>query len=230
MKSKILIFSLVISLLLTASGLNAIPVRAAPTIESIYFTAEELEQLRLLRTAPSHSTIWNNIVSWADAHKDDAPVTQPTTSDSYVWLVTAHEVRQHIETMGFMYAMTENTTYADSAIDWMLSVSSWDRWGIRVFWSKAELLRGFSFGYSVFHDYMTSTERDTIRNTMVLNIDDILVNFLAANGGWFVNYPNNGGTLASCVGLASLAIGADHPDSDSWLNWDCSVGNCCSFT
>ena len=226
---RLLAISLVAVLLLGAFGIRATPARAEPTtsIESIYFTAVELAELRLLRTQPSHSTIWSNISSWADAHVNDAPPTPPTSNDGYDWFGVNHKVRQYIETMGFMYAMTEDTAYADAAIDWMVSVSSWDKWGIpaKEFLDVAPLLRGFSFGYSVFHDYMSSSERQTILNVMARHTNDILA-FLQQNlftGEWLDDYPNHWGTLVPTVGLSALAIGGDHPDSSSWLNYATSA-------
>ena len=219
MKSRILVPSLATILLLTASGLESIPARAdTPAIESIYFTAAELGELRALTTAPSHSTIWSNIASWADAHKDDAPVNQ-IVSNSYDSVANAHKVRRHIETMGFMYAMTEDTTYADSAIEWMLSVSAWDGWGhmSAELFDDAAMLRGFSFGYSVFHDYMTAAQRQTILDAMVLHTDATLAKLISMNPPNNA-YPNHWAFLAACVGLSALAVGPDHPDSGIWLD------------
>jgi hypothetical protein len=153
MKSRIFTFLLVV-ILLAASGLQAIPARALPTIESIYFTPSELEQLRLLRTAPSHSAIWNNIESWAIAHLADAP---PATysdvgTNEWAWTVFGYAARRHIETMSFMYAMTGDTAYAESAINWMVTISGYSDWRWDRYWTVGELLRGFALGYSVLRD------------------------------------------------------------------------------
>jgi hypothetical protein len=219
MKNRILVFSLVIILAFTASNIQAAPVQADPaSIESIYFTSAELDELRTLTTAPSHSTIWNNIVTWADAHKDDAPVEQ-MIGNSYDSVANAHAVRRHIEAMGFMYAMTEDTTYADSAINWMLAVSAWGGWGNEsaYYFDDAAMLRGFSFGYSVFHDYMSPGQRQTILDAMVLHTNLVLDHLISMNPPHNA-YPNHWGFLAACVGLSAIAIGPDHPDSGTWLD------------
>jgi hypothetical protein len=229
-ENRIFIFLLVIILLLTASGYQAIPAKseAADThqIESFYFTADELEGLRLLRTQPSHSTIWSNIASWANAHINDAPPDQPAESDSLAtvraqyWL-EGERARQFIETIGFMYAMTEDTVYADAAKRWMLSISGWSEWEPAETFGlvTSVFARAFAFGYDILHDYLSESERETIRDAMVSNISPVYSRIRAANH-WTINLQtvSTGG-----VGLVGLALEDDYDEATTWLN--CAVAN-----
>ena len=67
--ARILICLLIICLLFTSFGGQVVQAADNP---SLYYTQEELDNLKALRTAPSHSAIWNNIQSWADAHIEDS--------------------------------------------------------------------------------------------------------------------------------------------------------------
>ena len=67
---RILISLLLICLLLTSFGGQVVQAAAHP---GLYFTQPELDNLKALKTAPSHQAIWNNIQSWADAHINDPP-------------------------------------------------------------------------------------------------------------------------------------------------------------
>ena len=127
-------------------------------------TAEELLELRSLKTQPSHSTIWANIESWANDHLTDSPLAEPTTGDKSKFAGTNTKVRRHIETMAFMYAMTDNTAYADSAINWMVSVAGWSSWGVAssLWFNETILMRGYAFAYSVLRYYMTTSQRATV--------------------------------------------------------------------
>jgi hypothetical protein len=229
-ESRIFVFSLVIILLLTASGSQALPARSEAgvthRIESIYFTADELEGLRLLRTQPSHSTIWGNIASWAEAHINDAPPGQPAESASLAairsqyWL-KVEKTRQFIETMSFMYAMTEDTAYADAAKRWMLSISGWNEWEpADTFGLIASVFaRAFAFGYDILYDYLSESERETIRDAMVSNISPVYSRIQAAHH-WTINLQavSTGG-----VGLAGLALEGDYDGATDWIN--CAEAN-----
>ena len=56
--TRILISLLIICLLFTSFGGQVVEAAVHP---SLYFTQQELDNLKALRTAPSHQAIWNNI-------------------------------------------------------------------------------------------------------------------------------------------------------------------------
>ena len=78
---KVLIFLVLLSFIFT--GLNPQVVYAADEPHPyLYFTQDDLANLRTLETAPSHQPIWNNIKSWADAHISDLPPSEPVGEPS----------------------------------------------------------------------------------------------------------------------------------------------------
>jgi hypothetical protein len=123
-----------------------------------------------------------------------------------------------------MYAMTDNTAYADAAISWMLSVASWSKWGVEtsLWFNHSILMRGYAFAYSVLRDYMTAANRQTIIMPLAREIDAAKTSHLdLAESGTppFYTYPNHWWTLVATIGLIGLAVGPDHPDASSWVDY-----------
>ncbi len=67
--ARIFISLLIICILFTSFGAQVVQAADNP---SLYYTQQELDNLKALRTAPSHQALWNTIQSWADAHVNDA--------------------------------------------------------------------------------------------------------------------------------------------------------------
>ena len=209
MKTKIFICLILISLLFTGFGGQVATAQSEPAHPRLYFSQEDLVNLRALQSSPSHQAMWDNIKSWADTHINDSP---PSQSESYR---VAEQIREYLETMGFMYAMTEVPTYADAAKNWMLSVSSWSSWGN--YHNALVLSRGFAFGYDVLYNYFSPSERETIRNAMVTYIGAVYSQF---------NYPNfapdYAGTItmvSSSIGLSGLALEGDYTGASDWIDF-----------
>jgi len=224
MKRTVLVSLLVGVLLFTGFGGQIARAADAPAQPYLYFTQEELTNLRALQTAPSHQTIWNNISSWAVAHLNDAPPDEPSAGDpGYIWRGATSTIRGYLEVMGFMYAMTEDTVYADAAKDWMLSVSGWSLWDWNENHGQATriLSMGIAFGYDVLYDYLSPSERDLISQAMVTHITP-MYDTRIANPDYGVNYPGTIATTAGAIGLASLALGEDYAGSSDWLNFSIS--------
>jgi hypothetical protein len=183
----------------------------------LYFNQNDLVNLRALRTTPSHQAIWNNIKSWADAHISDSPAGEPTGQSWRTWFDTAADIRIHLETMGFMYAMTDDPAYADAAKDWMLSIKNWSAWGTGASKSIAQcssrIILGFCFGYDVLYDYLTSSERDAIRQAIITHTDFI------AQLGYMEDYPNHTAIRSGAIGIAALTLGDEYDGASSWLSY-----------
>ncbi len=121
--TRILIALLIICLLFTSFGGQVVQAAVHP---SLYFTQEELVNLRALQSSPSHSAMWDSISSWADAHVNDPPPDEPDAGDLKDLSVV---ICAYIDNMVFMYRMTDNTTYAEAAKTWMLHIAdNWTAW------------------------------------------------------------------------------------------------------
>lgn len=223
---RVILVLLVLSVVIGTPAVKVEPVRAATTISSIYYTPAELDALRALKTSPSHSAVWNNIKTWADAHINDPPTPSaaPVTNDWYNWVQYADNIRRYVETFTFMYAMTDNTAYADAAVKWMVSVAGWSRWGPDMSqdygWSRSRMIRAFAMGYSELKGYVNASQNTAIQTPLVRELDllrDYIYKSLGAPSN-LTDYANHWGTLASAVGIGALALGSSQPHYTDWIN------------
>jgi hypothetical protein len=196
---------------------------------SLYFTQQELDNLKALKTAPSHQAIWNNIQSWADAHINDSPPAEPTGESWRTWMNTADEIRIYLETMSFMYHMTDDSAYADAARTWMLSIADWSSWdgsGSNVWQVRSWMGIAFAAGYYDFYDYLTPAERQTIRDKMVSELSIVYDRYSPFGQTYFPSgYPNHESLVAASIGLAALALGDDYAGSSDWLGFALDTAN-----
>jgi len=218
MMKKIVVLFVLVSLFTMGFGGQMVQATVHP---SLYYTQEELVNLRALRTAPSHSAMWDSISSWAAAHVNDPPPDEPTSSSDLKELSV--EICHFIDTMVFMYCMTDDTDYADAAKNWMLHIAN--NW---VGWNSGNpgepnthryIAIGFSNGYYSLRDYFTESERITIRDNIVENvlpIYDKYKNYEPANylDGAFLSRCF---TIGTFVGFTALALGEDYANSATWL-------------
>jgi hypothetical protein len=180
---------------------------------SLYYTQAELNTLKALKTAPSHSALWDNIQSWANIHLDDAPAAR---SDSGADLI----VERFIETMVFMYHMTNDTTYADAAVNWMLAVSAWEDWyasGSTPTVSRCYISLGVSAGYYALHSYMSPADATLVRNKLIEQAGWLYDNYPAPSPDY--SYSAHGIVIGTGVGIAALALGSEYEESSTWLDY-----------
>ncbi|MCJ7633847.1 DUF4962 domain-containing protein, partial [Candidatus Bathyarchaeota archaeon] len=212
MKHKILVISCLVCLMFAGFGGPAASAAGALSHPRLYFTSAELTNLKALETAPSHSAIWNGIKTWADSHVSDSA---PTEIGSETWTM-ADTVKQYLDNMCFVYAMTENTTYASSAKTWALSVAGWTDWGC--YQTTSIITMGMSFAYDVLYDYLTALERDTIRTAIVARMNPYYETYVG-NPGAFRYYPNSGCLIAGGLGIAGLALEGDYAGTSNWIDF-----------
>jgi hypothetical protein len=181
----------------------------------LYFNQNDLDYLRELRSSPSHQAIWNNIKSWADDHISDLPPDEP--SGGGVWWQVADSITRHIETMSFMFAMTEDPAYANAAKDWMLSVADWNKWDGSEESGQCvcTIAIGMAFGYDVLHDYLSPAERETLANEIARHVNITYNSWVSRN---WREYYYGVSLRAAGFGLAGLGLLDDHPDAGSWLS------------
>jgi hypothetical protein len=211
MKTKILVALLVMFLL--SAGFGSQVASAEGDHPRLYFNQNDLDYLRALRSSPSHQAIWGAIKDWADTHVNDSPPSEPTGQ----WFDAAVNTKTYLETMAFMYAMTGDPAYADAAKDWMLSVIGWSAWGTgsppSVAQSSSKIILGVCFGYDVLYDYLTSPERDAIRQEIITQTDFIV------QLGFSEPYPNHTAVNSGAIGIAALTLGDEYDGSSDWLSY-----------
>jgi hypothetical protein len=214
-------FTFVVLLVLIASIFTTQIAHAADSSAHprLYFNQSDLDYLRELRTAPSHQTIWNNIESWADAHISDSPPAEPVGQAWGTWMGTAASIRRYIETMTFMYVMTEDVAYAETAKDWLLSIAEWSSWNHPANnWQVISCMAmAFAAGYDCLYDYLSLQERDKIRSIMVSRIG-VLYEAYISDPNYPEDYPNHYAVLAGGLGLAGLAIREEYAEANEWVS------------
>jgi len=195
--------------------------------DSIYYIEAELTALKALITEDSHSTIYNNIKTWADAHIEDALFEEEGGDDWWYWIVDADTIRRFVDTMAFMYHMTDDTDYADAGVTWLVGVAGFSKWGPTGTsgsgWGRARFAKAMAYGYSVLKDYMSEANKATVETAMADNVA-WLIAYLSSNWGITSTpfsgasyiYMNHWGTIAFGAGLSAVAL-SDHGDYATWI-------------
>ena len=222
MKKNIFVLVLLIIALFTGFSGQVAGADDPPVHPYLYFSQEDLASLRALQAAPSHQAIWNNVKSWADAHVGDSPPAEP--SGGGVWWRTADTIVQYIETMAFMFAMTDDATYADAARNWMLTVAGWNKWDSNEEngQSVCVIAKGMVFGYDVLYDYLTPAEQETLVNDIARHVNVTYNAWMSRDWRqtWYV-LP----VRAAGFGLAGLGLLNDHSDAANWLALGVEMAN-----
>ena len=230
MKTKLFPLLFIVILLFTGFiGQVASAADPPPTLY-LYFSQEELINLRALRTAPSHQATWNSIKSWADTYMSYSPPTQPT-GEGFIGYWDAIErngidgkppIRRFVETMAFMYAMTEDTAYAEAAKEWMLELASWSTWQESGTPGQCDAMaiKGITFGYDILSDYLSVSEKQTISDRVATSTQAIYDYWSGHEDNpewWGWGYPNAIGLRGMALILSGLVF-TDQPDAGTWYN------------
>jgi hypothetical protein len=202
-----------------------------PRAQSLWGTAAEWTALKALKTAPSHSTAWGEIQTWANTHITDVCPTGNTTGDSYT-------VKVYIMNMLFMYHMTDNGTYANAALTWAMTVTTWDEWddttggtGSNYRQSTSTLCIAIGSVYYDLHDYMGSDNRTTLLTSITEQTSDgnphgLYDHYIAPGfyeAPWtslYCAFPTTMEMICSSLGVIAYAINSDNlTASAAWLSF-----------
>jgi hypothetical protein len=213
------ILHLFVALIILSSLFMGIPgQKAAAAVTGhprLYFTAAELTALQALRTSPSHQANWNAIKDWADEHINDSAPTQSGLPVGWANKV----IKQYLENMGFVYAMTGTTSYANAAKRWALAVAGWTDWeGSGNDLTASIMSAGMSFAYDVLYGYLTDAEKNTIRTAIINKMGPYYQAYLQ-NGIPYENAQNGNAFLAGGMGLAGLALEGDYAGAGNWISY-----------
>jgi hypothetical protein len=196
MKTFRIFISLVIIFLIMSGGIGSRPVQAADN-PSLYYTQAELDILKTLKTAPSHSSIWDGISTWANAHVNDALPSMFSGSGNDAE-ATAYEYRRWFETMVFMYHMTDDTVYADAVKNRLLHVArTWNRWDIAGGQGRpvpAEFSIGVAQAWTGIKEYLTESERAEVIAHVIAMVEMPRGNSQVPAGQLYGRYTDPDGT------------------------------------
>lgn len=183
-----------------------------PRTDTIYWTQAELDELK---TSPTHQPLYDNIVAWAEQHIDDPFPTLPSMVWRY-WMDLATEVREYIETMGFLYWMTNDSRYFTAGKRWLMAIPTIppnsyypNHWQVTATFGLA-----MAAGYDEFHELLTPAELQTVRFDIITKMGAMK----SAEGYYPDRYPNHMAVLCF-VGICGLALGDDYLGSQEWIDY-----------
>ena len=199
----------------------------------LYFTPDELTQLRDARTQGVHARLWNNLAESADwcltrqprtdwiAPVEDDPIYENLYDRFYAIM---HDVAV-MEHLAFAYAYSGDPRYEDGAKRWLLACC-------RVWSNEADgepdqnkayavmrLLKGAATGYDLLYHQLDVTERDEVRQTIV-DIMDKYDRWYRANpeiGTVEGQNHHHASIEVASFGIAALALLGETPQADDWL-------------
>lgn len=146
--------------------------------------------------------------------------------ESLDWMNRASLIERFLETMSLLYYITDDTSYADAAVNWMVSVANWPEWNwyFHRQWQVPSLLgTAYAVGYDSFKGYMSAVDRATVRDKIILEIGHHLYHDYTSGetvdggavGDMTAPYPNSRIVLAASLGLSALSLGPEAPSA--WL-------------
>jgi peptidoglycan/xylan/chitin deacetylase (PgdA/CDA1 family) len=153
-------------------------------------TSTNITTWKSLKTAASHSVLWTTILAWADAHISDSPpadfVSEPDWSLQWA---TSGTIQQYIDTMVFVYRMTDDVVYASAAETWMNAITAYTSWNDSdtSHFTYARMIMAASTGVDGLADYSTSANHTAQLNKLIQEASDsYALSSLHSN----VDYPN----------------------------------------
>jgi hypothetical protein len=189
----------------------------AKDIYSFHIDSCNLDTLKALKTESTHSALWSELAGWGGLHYNDIPPTQSAVSADFK--ANAEDIYEHIEKFIFLYLMTDNTSYADSAVTWMMNVT--DNWTGWFPGDEADpqhfrsLAAGLSDGYLCFGDYMGSANKTKLFNNLATYSYPTYVDYIG--DGPPITWPAKNSAIVEVLGSVSLALGADSENSTDYM-------------
>jgi len=210
-------------------GQQAAPLTGHPRL---YFTPDELAQLRALRTSGQHARMWQNLAESAEWCLTQQPRTEwiaPVAPDPvYLNLYDRFYAMMHdmavMEHLAFAWAYSGDRRYLEGARQWILACGRvWSREAegepdASKAYAVMRLLKGLAVGYDLTCNDLPAAERDEIR--------DIMADIAAKYYQWYLDNPgmagfgqdkHHGSVEASSFGVAALALLGEVPEASDWL-------------
>ncbi len=129
------------------------------------------------------------------------------------------------ETLAFVYLLTGDPKYGQSARRWVLHLASWDPKGPTNFSLNCEAAKPMLFrparAYDWAYPMFTPSERQQIQTAMRQRVHDAWVSWEVRQGvGHFTNpYDSHGNRTWHKIGEAGMAFLGEVPEAEDWLDY-----------
>ncbi len=207
---------------------------AAAARPRLFFTPEKIE--RLQRRAESDTTVrsaWRKLRERADRLLQEQLVSKEYAESGRGqhgnYGRPSNQVSRSAAALGLAYRMTGEQRYAEKLRDALLHYSGFNRWAGDAHhdppWhselNTARFCFGFAVGYDSVHDFLTETDRTTIREAMIrLGILPTLNDWVLSEQRIHALDSMGHNWWSVCVamaGLAALSLLGDEPRAESWI-------------
>jgi hypothetical protein len=199
----------------------------------LYFTQQELTDLKKLRREPPHAKIYKNLIESADwcltktqragwiAPVSPDPIYE-NLYDRFYAIMGDLAITEHLS---FAYALSGKEQYGNAARQWVLaSCRAWKREadgqpdGGKAY-AVSRLLKGVAVGYDVVYDRFTDEERKEIRETLAgianLYFEKYFKTSTISGPGFHTHHAI---VEWGSFGVAALALLGEEPKARTWLD------------
>jgi hypothetical protein len=189
------------------------------------FEAADVPKMRAAAQVEPTKTFWERIKKDADRCLEDPPVQYVPAERWGTFLITTRRANDRIETLTFVYLLTNDRRYLDKAKEQVKVVLSWECWvdpchGVssRADLATGEICRGLGEFYDWAYDALSEQERREVRSVLV-NRGIIPVYERSVEGAFWARHFNNwAAVVQGGAGVAALALLGEEPDAPIWLD------------
>lgn len=160
------------------------------------------------------------ILNDANSYLNQPAATYQPDANGYI-LTVARRVLLRTRLLGFAYAVTGETKYAQRCYNELASAATFPTWnsGDQCL-CTGELLQAFAMGYDWIYDWMTEAQRETLRSAMIEKGIEPVKELYDDNVYWAFGQSNINNWNLVCnsgVGMACMAIIKDLEGKDKGL-------------
>lgn len=183
-------------------------------------TKEDFSRIKKqIRTEKSLSAKYKSIKAKADSILKEDPVKYDLP-DGIRLLSVSRKVLDRIQTLAFVYNISNEEKYADRAILELMTISNdnlFPDWNPAHFLDTAEMTNAAAIGYDWLYNYLTESQRSIIRNAIVKKGLNEAMNLYSSKKGWVDNSDNWNAVCNGGIGIGALTI-ADEGDEFELLS------------
>jgi len=204
----------------------------------LLLTQEKVDELKVkIAVAGSmHKKIWDKVKVLADGYMTKNPSNTPGNEDN------TRLDGDTIPNLAIAYLMTNDSRYLNKAVSWMTTVCNYPQWQGDNGLGAGSLLKGVSLGYDWLYNYMTPSQRQTIKTRL-----NYFANRMAASSDYDSPLPvhrdhfltNHCQVEYSGLATAGFALYDDPavPNAEDWIRkaynifytvFDCSGSDGCN--